>query len=108
MYFCPNCGNLLLFELESNGMKLKCKLCPYIYIVNHTIKSVSKCKQKTIDDVLGGKEAWSIAEKTTVNCPNPNCHHTKAYFMQIQIRSADEPATIFYRCEQCSFQWKEG
>lgn len=37
------------------------------------------------------------------------CGNEKAYFFEIQIRSADEPATTFYKCanEACSNQWRE-
>lgn len=38
----------------------------------------------------------------------PNCAHREAYFKEVQTRSADEPATIFYRCCNCKHQWKEG
>jgi DNA-directed RNA polymerase III subunit RPC11 len=31
-----------------------------------------------------------------------------AYFMQIQIRSADEPMSTFYKCCKCANQWREG
>lgn len=43
-----------------------------------------------------------------VTCPK--CEHDRAYFMQIQIRSADEPMSIFYKCcnEACQHQWREG
>ncbi|PVU85391.1 hypothetical protein BB560_007037 [Smittium megazygosporum] len=39
----------------------------------------------------------------------PKCEHERAYFMQIQIRSADEPMTTFYKCcqQECSHQWRE-
>lgn len=36
------------------------------------------------------------------------CSHGEAAFMEIQTRSADEPATLFFRCCKCAFQWKEG
>lgn len=36
------------------------------------------------------------------------CSAGQAYFMEVQTRSADEPATIFYRCVECEFIWKEG
>lgn len=43
-----------------------------------------------------------------VTCPQ--CSYGQAYFMQIQIRSADEPMTTFYKCcnPDCAFNWKEG
>jgi DNA-directed RNA polymerase III subunit RPC11 len=33
----------------------------------------------------------------TVDCPK-ECGSDRAFFMQIQIRSADEPSTTFYKC----------
>lgn len=43
-----------------------------------------------------------------VTCPK--CEHERAFFMQIQIRSADEPMSIFYKCcnDACQHQWREG
>jgi len=62
-----------------------------------------------VDDILGGAAAWETAERTsTVVCEK--CGHHEAFFMQIQIRSADEPMTTFYRCAnlQCNYIWREG
>lgn len=41
------------------------------------------------------------------NCPN--CHNSEAYFYEMQTRSADEPATVFYRCsnQSCKKVWSE-
>lgn len=38
----------------------------------------------------------------------PSCSYGQAYFKEIQTRSADEPATLFFKCVQCEHQWKEG
>jgi DNA-directed RNA polymerase subunit M/transcription elongation factor TFIIS len=38
----------------------------------------------------------------------PSCAYPQAYFKEIQTRSADEPATLFFKCAKCEFQWKEG
>lgn len=39
----------------------------------------------------------------------PKCGHLRAYFMQIQTRSADEPMTTFYKCcnAQCGHRWRD-
>lgn len=41
--------------------------------------------------------------------PCPKCEHPRAYFMQIQTRSADEPMTTFYKCcnAQCGHRWRD-
>lgn len=36
------------------------------------------------------------------------CSYHQAYFMEVQTRSADEPATLFFKCVQCGQRWKEG
>ena len=39
----------------------------------------------------------------------PKCEHSKAYFMQMQTRSADEPMTIFFKCcnPDCGHRWNK-
>ncbi len=56
-----------------------------------------------MDDVLGGKDAFVGAKEATVQEGCRECGHKKAYFMEIQIRSADEPMTIFFRCVNCAY-----
>ncbi|KAJ7226895.1 hypothetical protein GGX14DRAFT_385686 [Mycena pura] len=51
--------------------------------------------RKAVDDVLGGAEAWRDADSTMASCPK--CNNDKAYFYQLQIRSADEPMTTLAR-----------
>jgi len=78
-------------------------------------------KRKAVDDVLGGEDSWKNVDSTegknsllcfsstsrtkelmsfvgclTVDCPK-ECGSDRAFFMQIQIRSADEPSTTFYK-----------
>ncbi|KAG5507291.1 hypothetical protein GH5_07383 [Leishmania sp. Ghana 2012 LV757] len=46
---------------------------------------------------------------TTIPCQNEDnpCTSTKAYFIQAQMRSADEPATVFFKCVECGHQWRQ-
>eukprot|EP01035_Chromulina_nebulosa_P020508 gene20508-26602_t len=53
----------------------------------------------------GGEEAWKNVDKTMARCPY--CSNDQAYFQLRQIRSADEPSTIFYKCCRCMKQWND-
>ena len=81
-------------------------------------------KKKQKDDILGeGQTDLPINEggfsnllvnrimltKSAVpgGCPNEECTSKQAYFYQLQTRSADEPPTSFYKCVECSKQWRE-
>ena len=67
--------------------------------------SEAKLKTKQVDDVLGGADAWEDVDRVKTKCPF--CDGEEAFFMQIQIRSADEPMTIFYKCCTCMKQWNQ-
>lgn len=47
------------------------------------------------------------ADGATVRCANDKCDSDKAYFRQVQIRSADEPMTNFYKCVKCATEWRD-
>mmetsp|Transcript_8233 Transcript_8233/g.51259 ORF Transcript_8233/g.51259 Transcript_8233/m.51259 type:complete len:270 (-) Transcript_8233:1451-2260(-) len=106
MMFCPSCANLLRVGKSHLGLECFCPTCPYTYEIIEPVVSTVRLKQKAVDDVLGGEEAWKNVDKTDATCPK--CSHGKAYFMQIQTRSADEPASLFYKCVNCGEQWREG
>ncbi|KAJ1957999.1 putative Rpc11-DNA-directed RNA polymerase III subunit C11 [Linderina pennispora] len=111
MHFCPSCSNLLLVEngVGENGETcLVCQTCPYQFPIRRQMISRTILKRKEVDDVLGGEEAWKNVD--SIETPCPKCQHQRAYFMQIQLRSLDEPATIFFKCcnSECSHTWKEG
>ena len=110
--FCPSCANMLLVTTNAAGadaspcLKLICQTCPYAYDVTKTLRDDVPVTRKEVDDVLGGDDAWKTVDKTAATCPK--CDHGQAYFMQIQIRSADEPMSTFFKCVKCGNQWREG
>jgi len=70
--------------------------------------SRTRLKRKEVDDVLGGEETWRDADQTDSECcpsvpervAHPSspeqcdkCDSNRAYYRQLQIRSADEPMT---------------
>ena len=99
--FCPFCGNTLLIEFLSS-LQWYCQTCPYVCSVTQAYRKVVPLQRKKVDDVLGGEEAWKNVDQTDATCPS--CSFERAFFIQIQIRSADEPSTTFYRCanSKCS------
>lgn len=105
LIFCPDCGNRLTVGEDGYNYAFKCQSCPYKMPIRETIESVKYSKLKEVDDVLNDANTWRNVDQADTKCPK--CEHEKAYFMQMQIRSADEPSTTFYRCVSCSHNWKE-
>ena len=103
--FCPTCANMLLVDHSPHGggLKLYCQTCPYMYDITKTMRTEVRCETKEVDDVLGGEDAWKNVDKTSATCPK--CNHGQAYFMQIQIRSGDEPMSRSTSAK-CSEQWR--
>lgn len=107
MYFCPSCANLLVIRLNAWGQNsFACQTCPYTYSLTKPVVERTTFKTKEVDDILGGAGAWDNVDQTDAVCEK--CENPRAYFMQIQIRSADEPMSIFFKCTKCGNQWREG
>ncbi|KAL2895846.1 DNA-directed RNA polymerase III subunit RPC10 [Bienertia sinuspersici] len=108
MEFCPTCANLLQYEMTIPA-KFFCRTCPYICPIEkqvNIIRGVVLPKKEVTPIDVGEKE--NVGPTTDESCPR--CGHGKALYVEKQIRSADEPATIFYRClnERCDHTWREG
>ena len=100
MFFCPLDGTLL----QIAGDRFCCPTCPYASVIRRQ-EVISKGVKKKVDDILGGAAAWEHVDRTHAVCPQ--CSHGEAYFLQIQIRSADEPMSVFYKCVDCHHQWND-
>lgn len=77
--------------------RLECRTCPYEYEIVEPLYSRRVFQRKEREDVFGGPGAWDNAQKGKVQCPNEGCEGEEAAFFQVQIRSADEPMTMFYK-----------
>ena len=105
LLFCPSCATILMAEDDFGSMSFKCKICMFKFRVERTITKSMPLSNKVVDDVLGGEDAWKNVDKTEPQSPCPQCGHNEAFFQAIQIRSADEPTTEFYRCTKCANVW---
>jgi DNA-directed RNA polymerase III subunit RPC11 len=114
MWFCPLDGTLLQVQTPANNTGSTsassnsifiCSTCPFSCDIRHNFTNTTKLDRKEVDDILGGAAAWENVDKTAAVCPS--CSYHEAYFMQMQIRSADEPMSVFYKCVKCSNQWND-
>ncbi|KAG5009795.1 hypothetical protein AAZX31_07G124300 [Glycine max] len=111
MEFCPTCGNMLQYELPYMGRPSRffCSACPYVCLIENRveIKRKQRLVSKEIEPIFS-EDDMTNAASTEATCPF--CGHGKAAFKEFQTRSADEPATLFYKClnNECKKQWREG
>jgi len=106
---CPLDGTLLQIQLPLSTEDVtyfRCSTCLYSCKIEQRVQTTNFSKnKKQVDDILGGAAAWENVDRTAAVCPK--CSHGEAYFLQMQIRSADEPMSVFYKCVNCSFQWND-
>ncbi|EMD01132.1 hypothetical protein BAUCODRAFT_21075 [Baudoinia panamericana UAMH 10762] len=119
LLFCPSCSNMLTITTipashcaptnidEANKNRFECRTCPYQMILDRKYFERKTMDLKAPEAVLGGAESWKNVDKTEVRCKNETCDSLQAYFRQVQIRSADEPMTNFYKCVKCGADWRE-
>ena len=102
---CPSCSNVLTVSAiilpDSNDStptnRLECQTCPYEYVLTKRYYERKVFTRKEREDVFGGPGAWDNAQKAHMQCPREGCDGEEAAFFQVQIRSADEPMTGFYK-----------
>lgn len=59
-------------------------------------------------DVIQARSQEEIEERTSTLWKCPNCKARSARVSEVQDRAADEPATIWCVCTECSTRWKPG
>ena len=105
-YFCPACGNLLLIDTAPSPVQLQCRSCNLKMDFQQEKRRKAELTQLDVKSFVVSDDAMNFQNKTTVKCEK--CGHDEAFFTEIQIRSADEPSTIFYCCCKCKYRWREG
>ena len=106
--FCPKCGSIMGPKEEKGKKKLACRRCGF------SKNSVEKAQQivhdeierKPMDEVvmIKGNNAGSLPT-TEAKCSR--CGNNEAVWWIKQMRSGDEPPTIFYRCTKCKHTWRQ-
>jgi len=118
LLFCPTCSNLLYVgQVPTNRLdlddptvgqnRLECRTCPYVYLLTKRFYERKLFQRTEREEVFGGPGAWDNAQKGNVQCPKEGCDGNEAAYFQVQIRSADEPMTSFFKCMTCDNRWRE-
>ncbi len=97
MEFCPECHALLLVEASSSGgrLELHCSRC------NH-IAPFAQARERVVTAPVSSRPKavpQPMQQRTEALCER--CGNNEAFFVQLQTRSADEPATQFFTCTKC-------
>ncbi|GAA56632.1 DNA-directed RNA polymerase III subunit RPC10 [Clonorchis sinensis] len=110
--FCPLCHSLLMVEESANCYSLNCSTpcCSYQWFVTQPLVQEHKPRQDVRlrleeDAVFSIDDQYSSSAQIEEKCPK--CGHNRAYFVQMQTRSADEPSTTKYSCMKCRHIWTE-
>lgn len=127
-----HCGPSIEDQNNAGKNRFECRTCPYQMVLDRRYFERKNMDLKKVDDILGGADSWQNVDQTdgeseeektdailqgrfllanlwlsTVKCAREDCDSRKAYFRQVQIRSADEPMTSFYKCVKCTREWRE-
>lgn len=101
--FCPKCGSILVPKKEGDETISVCS-CGYSSKGTVEIKESIKGKSHKVE-VVEDREKFETLPKMKAECPK--CHNNEAYFWEVQMRAADEPATKFLKCTQCRHIWRD-
>ena len=109
--FCPDCETLLRKKRNEDGNIVYFCKCGFETKAQETDRKTSLTDEERKRKGMVTKtlilETTNIIENPTTDVVCPKCEHTKAEYFQYQTRSADEPATTFYRCLKCDHKWRE-
>lgn len=116
LIFCLDCGNLLDNPSTVQGDLMECSQCQATYpkknftnleVVTTTaddaFPSALRSKKSAVKTTLKKGE---LKEGAVIKEKCPKCGNDEMHYHTLQLRSADEGATIFYTCTKCSYKFR--
>ncbi|KAL8292922.1 hypothetical protein RQP46_000616 [Phenoliferia psychrophenolica] len=110
LIFCQRCGNLL--DLPGDDDEIVCEGCGLVEDAtayeNQTI--TTRSNPSAFPSSLRQKKTSLVQQrdvekkKVYVDEDCEKCQNPQMSVKTMQLRSADEGATVFYSCEKCGFQ----
>lgn len=110
MDFC-DCGALLVPDKQPNGkIIMKCPSCGNQLDPESNIKAFEfkqSIHHSDLEKTVIIEDENQVETMPSVTAQCEKCGHNKAFYWQLQTRSADEASTTFYRCKKCKFTWRD-
>ncbi|KAI5848370.1 transcription factor S-II-domain-containing protein [Tricharina praecox] len=104
LVFCADCGNLL--DRSPGSDKLTCEMCHSVTTDDATQSTTTQSTAAAFPSSLRLKRSAvqtiapeDLHTEAKISQVCPECSSPEMWFYTLQLRSADEGATVFYRCE---------
>ncbi|CUM64039.1 uncharacterized protein PRCAT00001627001 [Priceomyces carsonii] len=114
LIFCIDCGNLL--DTVGSKSTIDCSVCKKGYPTSNfadlkvitrssedAFPSALKLKRSVVKTSLGKED---LDEGAIIKEKCPKCGNEEMQYHTLQLRSADEGATVFYTCTQCGYRFR--
>lgn len=114
LIFCVTCGNLL--DSAVGKSKLNCGQCNSGYdakkfadlsvvttSADDAFPSALRLKRSVVKTQLGKDQ---LEEGAIIKEKCPQCGNDEMQYHTLQLRSADEGATVFYTCTKCKYRFR--
>ncbi|KAK4865900.1 hypothetical protein LT330_008993 [Penicillium expansum] len=110
LIFCTDCGNLLRESTGNANAILHCDVCGTRNKDTIPVTTVSESKPSAFPSALRAKrsavQTLSAEDRKTeaiIDRTCNECGRKEMFYTTVQLRSADEGSTVFYRCV-CGFK----
>lgn len=114
LIFCTDCGNLL--DQIGSKSTIDCKICskPYESSKFANLQVVTQSSEDAFSSTLKMNRSAvktsikkdDLGEGAIIKEKCPKCGNDEMLYHTLQLRSADEGATVFYTCTKCGYKYR--
>lgn len=116
LIFCLDCGNLLSNPNAVPGSQIECDMCRASYAKTQfsNLEVVTTTAEDAFPSALRSKKSVvktslkkdELEAGATIKEKCPKCGNEEMHYHTLQLRSADEGATVFYTCTACGYKFR--
>lgn len=116
LIFCLDCGNLLDNPSTVQTADVECSQCRAKYPKSEfsNLKVVTSTADDAFPSTLRSKRSVvktslkkdELTDGAVISEICPKCGNDEMHYHTLQLRSADEGATVFYTCTSCGYKFR--